>query len=363
MTRNNKESTRELKYMNRRDTPETDNEDGSQGGGIKAGHGRRQGQKQTESCAERAHVMTSVYENTSYNLMLTLSGMKDLKFKYVLIFMSFSVYLLIILLNIMLIVTILLDKSLHKPMYIFVCNLCFNEVYGTTGFYPKFIHDLFSSSNEISYSECMTQVVIIYSSFMCEYTILVIMAYDRYVAICRPLEYHSIIKTNTVAKALIYSWAFPFIIGLPTIILTIQMPLCGSTIDKLYCDNWSIVKLSCIPSTALNTYAFFAICVFMAHALVVLLSYQRLVFACRNSRDNKRKFMQTCGPHLLSLLNFTTAVLFDLMFSRYGSKDFPESLRNFFQVEVFVIPPLLNPLMYGLKLSEVRRRLFKSIKY
>ncbi|XP_066502528.1 olfactory receptor 52H1-like [Hoplias malabaricus] len=294
---------------------------------------------------------------TSHTFVFDLSGMKGLTPKYLFVVLSLLVYLLIILLNMMLILTILLEKALHEPMYFFVCNLCFNEVYGTTGFYPKFTYDLLSASSVITYIGCSTQSFVIYTSFMCEYTTLVLMAYDRYVAICRPLEYHSIIKTNTVAKALIYSWAFPFIIGLPNIILTSQMPLCGSTIDKLYCDNWSIVKLSCIPSTANNVYGFFAICVFLAHALVVLLSYQRLVVACRNSRDNKRKFMQTCGPHLLSLLNFTTAVLFDLMFSRYGSKDFPESLRNFFQVEVLVIPPLLNPLMYGLKLSEVRRRL------
>ncbi|XP_072518603.1 olfactory receptor 52D1-like [Salminus brasiliensis] len=307
--------------------------------------------------------MTSVYDNrTLYNFMFTLSGMKNLEPKSIFIFISLLVYLLIILLNIVLICTIVLNKSLHEPMYLFICNLCFNELYGATGFYPKFLYDLFSSSHVISYIGCITQSIIIYSSYMCEYTTLVIMAYDRYVAICRPLEYHKIIGTHTVAKALLYSWAFPFIVGLPNIITTSHLPLCGLEIDKLYCDNWSVVKLSCSPGTANNIYGFIVICVFMAHAVIVLLSYQQLIVACRNSADNKKKFMQTCGPHLLSLMNFTIAVLFDLMFSRYGSKDFPEHLRNFFQVEILVIPPIFNPLMYGLKLTEVRKRLFQKCK-
>ncbi|XP_022531682.2 olfactory receptor 52D1-like [Astyanax mexicanus] len=311
----------------------------------------------------RTLTTTSVYDNrTSYNLMLTLSGMKNLEPKSVFIILSLSVYLFIILLNTVLIVTIILNKPLHEPMYLFICNLCFKELYRATGFYPSFLYLLFSSSHVISYIGCMTQSFIIYTSYMCEYTTLVIMAYDRYVAICRPLEYHRTISTHTVAKALLYSWAFPFIMGFPNVIITSLLPLCGSEIDRLYCDNWSIVKLSCLPGTASNIYGFIVIGVFLAHGVIVLLSYQRLIVACRNSADNKKKFMQTCGPHLLSLLNFTVAVLFDLMFSRYGSKEFPEHLRNFFQIEILVIPPILNPLMYGLKLTEVRKRLFQKCK-
>uniref|UniRef100_A0A4W4E1R6 Olfactory receptor n=1 Tax=Electrophorus electricus TaxID=8005 RepID=A0A4W4E1R6_ELEEL len=306
--------------------------------------------------------MTLPYENTSYIVLFTMSGMKDLMPKHVFLLLSLSVYLLIIFLNLTLIITIILEKSLHEPMYLFVCNLCLNELYGTTGFYPKFMYDLFSPSHVISYIGCLTQSFVIYSSFMCEYTTLVVMAYDRYVAICRPLEYHIIIGTQTAAKAILYSWAFPFIAGLPTVIFTSQMPLCGSHIDKLYCDNWSIVKLSCVPSTANNVYGFVVICIFTAHAIFVMFSYQRLVVACTKSNDSKKKFMQTCVPHLLSLSNLTVALLFDTMFSRYGSKEFPEHLRNFVQVEVLVIPPLLNPLMYGLKLSGVRNRLFCRCK-
>ncbi|XP_036444546.1 olfactory receptor 142-like [Colossoma macropomum] len=299
-------------------------------------------------------------DNTSLTPIFVLSGMKHLTPKYLFVFLSLSVYLLIILLNLMLIVTILLEKSLHEPMYLFVCNLCFNGLYGTTGFYPKFIYDLLSPSPVISYVGCFTQSFVIYSSFTCEFTILVTMAYDRYVAICRPLEYHNILRTQTVAKAILYSWAFPFLLLLPHLVLTVQLPLCGSSIDRLYCDNWSIVKQSCIPTTTINALSFTLLLIVMAHAFIVMFSYQRLIVACRNSSDNKRKFIHTCGPHLVSLMNFSIALLFDIIFSRYGSEDFPEHLRNAFQVEILVIPPIVNPLIYGLKLSEIRKRLFQK---
>ncbi|XP_076835680.1 olfactory receptor 52D1-like [Brachyhypopomus gauderio] len=294
--------------------------------------------------------------------MFILAGLIDLEPKYVFVFLALSVYLLIIFLNLSLIMVIILEKSLHEPMYLFLCNLCLNELYGTSGFYPKFIYDLFSSSYMISYSGCMIQAVIIYSSFMCEFTTLVIMAYDRYVAICKPLEYNSAVSTKTVTKAILYTWSFPFIVGLPNVILASQLPLCGVHIDRLYCDNWSFAKLSCIPSNNINVYGFTLLGIFMAHALVIMFSYQRLLAACKNSAENKKKFIGTCGPHLLSLLNFTIAELFDLLFSRYGSKDFPGHLRNAFQVEILLIPPLLNPLIYGLRLSEIRKRLFQNYR-
>ncbi|XP_026861955.2 olfactory receptor 52E4-like [Electrophorus electricus] len=284
----------------------------------------------------------------------------DLKPTCVFLFLALLVYLLIIFFNLTLIVTIILEKSLHEPMYLFLCNLCLNELYGTSGFYPKLIYDLFSSSYMISYTGCMMQAVIIYSSFMCEFTTLVVMAYDRYVAICRPLEYNNTVSTQTVKKALLYTWIFPFILGFPNVMLASQLPLCGSNIDRLYCDNWSFAKLSCIPAKIINIYGFTLLGIFMAHALIIMYSYQRLLVACKNSADNKKKFIGTCGPHLLSLINFTTAALFDLLFSRYGSKDFPDHLQNAFQVEILVIPPLLNPLIYGLRLSEIRKRLFRK---
>ncbi|MBN3299180.1 O52D1 protein, partial [Amia calva] len=244
-------------------------------------------------------------------------------------------------------------------MYIFVCNLCVNGLYGTAGLYPKLLADFLSDSHVISYSGCFLQIFVIYNSLMCEFTILTVMAYDRYVAICKPLQYHSIMTYLTISKFLLISWVLPFCESTIGLFLTIRLPLCGSHIDKLYCDNWSIVKLSCIDNIINNVYGYIFILVHVSEALFIVYSYIHIVRACVKSREERGTFLQTCFPHLFTVIIFTTAIVFDLMYSRYGSKTIPQALRNFMAVEFQVIPPFLNPLIYGLKLRHIRRRVMR----
>ncbi|XP_066556106.1 olfactory receptor 51B5-like [Amia ocellicauda] len=297
-------------------------------------------------------------ENSSY--VFTLSGLNNIRGNKDTYFsLTLLAYLLIIFVNCTLIVTILREKSLHEPMYILLCNLCVNGLYGTAGLYPKLLADLLSDTHVIPYTACFLQVFVIYSSVLCDFSTLTVMAYDRYVAICRPLQYHSVITTQAVGKLILFSWLFPFFCILVLISLTARLTLCGSHIEKLYCENWAIVRLSCVPTTTNNVYGYIVIFVFLAHVFFILYSYVKLIIASSKSREDRGKFMQTCLPHLLTLINFTVALFFDTMYSRYGTKDFPQSLRNFLALEFLIIPPLFNPLVYGLKLTQVRRAVLR----
>ncbi|XP_061105401.1 olfactory receptor 52B2-like [Conger conger] len=300
-------------------------------------------------------------DNISFTMVFTLTGFKETKAnKYTYFVLTSFVYLLINLFNLTLIVTIILERALHEPMYIFLSNLCFNGVCGTAGFYPKFLSDLLYDTHLISYNGCILQAFVIYSYILCEYATLFIMSYDRFVAICKPLDYHMIMTSQTIGKLIFYSWSFPFIGVFIGLMLTSRLQLCGSHIDKSYCDNWSVVKLSCVSTTINNVYGYCLIFSVIAHVTFIVLSYIKLINACIKSKESKKIFMKTCLPHLLSLINFTIAILFDILFSRYGSRDFPPSLRNFLQLEFLIIPPLLNPIIYGLKLTEIRNRIFRK---
>ncbi|XP_048119958.1 olfactory receptor 6N1-like [Alosa alosa] len=145
--------------------------------------------------------MPEMMENVSTFKFFILSGLQDSGvYKPLYFLLAFVLYILIIIVNLTLIFIVTVDKSLHEPMYIFICNLCANGLYGTVGFYPKFLLDLQSDIHIISYSWCLLQTYVIYNSALCEMSVLTVMSYDRYVAICRPLQYHSILTPRAVSN-------------------------------------------------------------------------------------------------------------------------------------------------------------------
>ncbi|XP_015196818.2 olfactory receptor 1496-like [Lepisosteus oculatus] len=299
-------------------------------------------------------------ENLSDAIIFNLTGLNETRsHKYVFFTFTFLFYLLIIFLNLTLIATVLLEKSLHEPMYIFICNLSINTLYGTAGFYPKLLADFLSDTHVISYTGCLIQAFVIYSSVLCEFSNLTIMAYDRYVAICKPLEYHSIMNILTVGKFVLMLWILTFSETVIPMFLTLRLSLCGSQIDRLYCDNWSMVKLSCVDTTLNNIYGYIVVIVHIIQAFFIVYSYIEIIRECLKSSEGRSKFLQTCLPHLITLINFSVTTVFDVMFARYGSRNTPQALRNIMAVEFLVIPPLLNPLVYGLNLKQIRRRFLR----
>ncbi|XP_076011003.1 olfactory receptor 5B21-like [Genypterus blacodes] len=293
--------------------------------------------------------------NTTIISTFSLSGLNDTTNHRVSLFcLTFLCYSVILLVNVTLIVTIILEENLHEPMYIFLCNLCFNSLYGTAGFYPKFLFDLLSGTHVISYSGCLMQIFVIYSYASTEFSILALMAYDRYVAICRPLEYHSIMTRHKVVLLVCFSRLVPLLCQAIVMMMTAKLELCGSHIQKLYCDNWSVINLACSSIAINNIVGFIVIFLYFGHDLLIFCSYVQLVKFALKSKEIRRKFMQTCVPHLLCLFNVTVALLFDLMYARYGSNSVSQSVKNFMAVQFVTIPPIVNPIIYGIILTKVR---------
>uniref|UniRef100_A0A671VYU6 Olfactory receptor n=1 Tax=Sparus aurata TaxID=8175 RepID=A0A671VYU6_SPAAU len=296
--------------------------------------------------------------------MFFLSGLNETdKHRITLFLLTLLCYCVILLVNISVIVTIIIDKNLHEAMYILLCTFCMNGLYGTAGFYPKFLWDLLSPVHAISYSGCLVQAQVMYSFACADLSILSVMAYDRYVAICRPLEYHSVMSKQRVIVLACLSWLTPFCVMGINVFLTTRLKLCSPFIARLFCVNWIIVKLACFPSetTISSIVAYIAIVMYVCHGFFIVWSYMYLIKTCVNSIENRAKFMQTCVPHLTSLLVFLVAISFDVLSMRFGSKDLPQTLQNIVAVEFLVIPPLMNPLIYGFKLTKIRNRILGVI--
>ncbi|XP_022597019.1 olfactory receptor 142-like [Seriola dumerili] len=305
-------------------------------------------------------------DNVSLITMFFLSGLNETRnHQFTLFTLTLLCYCMILLVNICLIATIILDKNLHEPMYILLCTFCMNGLYGTTGFYPKFLWDLLSPLHIISYSGCLVQALVMYSFACSDLSILAVMAYDRYVAICRPLEYHSIMSKQRLFKLVCFSWLTPFCIMAVNIFLTSRLKLCSPYVTRLFCVNWIIVTLACFPTQTIinNIVAYITIIIYVCHGFFIVWSYMYLIKTCVNSIENRAKFMQTCVPHLFSLLTFLLTILFDVMSMRFGSKDLPRNLQNFVAIEFLVIPPIMNPLIYGFKLTKIRNRILAHVTF
>ncbi|XP_042350511.1 olfactory receptor 6N2-like [Plectropomus leopardus] len=297
-------------------------------------------------------------DNDSVLTFFRLSGLNyTVQHRIILFVLTLLCYSIIWIANVVLIITITVDRKLHEPMYIFLCNLCINGLYGTAGFFPKFLTDLVSDTHVISYAACLLQSYVIYSSCGADLSILAVMAYDRYVAICQPLMYHSVMTTQRISLLVAFFWLLPLFCMLANTMTIFQLKLCGSHIPKLYCSNSLIAKLACSTPLTNMSISYFNIIIYIFHFFFLVWSYIYLVKKCLTSTQGRKKFMQTCMPHLVSLFNFATAVLFDLMYARFGSRILSQSLQNFMAVEFLLIPPVITPLVYGLTLTAIRSRI------
>ncbi|XP_030633767.1 putative gustatory receptor clone PTE03 [Chanos chanos] len=290
---------------------------------------------------------------------ITFEGHAGLqKYKYVYFTIALTAYLLILFFNSFIICLIFKNKTLHEPMYILIAALFLNAIFGTTAFYPKLLIDFLSDKQIISYPACALQAFLIYTYGVSEFTLLSAMAYDRYVSISKPLQYATLVKMSTVKKMLLISWFFPaFEIGI-MVILTSRLKLCKFTLKKVYCDNYSIVKLSCGDTALNNYYGLFVLIISVFPALIfIVFSYIKILLIClRNSKDFRRKALQTCLPHLLIFVNFSVNCVFEVVQHRLEI-NIPETLRIIMIVESFCTPPLLNPIIYGLKLQEISKKI------
>ncbi|XP_049895604.1 olfactory receptor 52J3-like, partial [Epinephelus moara] len=187
----------------------------------------------------------------------------------------------------------------------------------------------------------------------------------RYAAICRPLVYHRIMSKQRLLTLVCFSWSAPFCMLGINVILTSRLKLCSPFITRLFCVNWMIVKLACFPADTMvnGIVAYITIFIYVFHGLFIVWSYMYLIKTCVNSIENRRKFMQTCVPHLTSLLTFLVTIVFDLMNMRFGSKDLPQTVQNFIEIQFLVIPPIINPLIYGFKLTKIRNRFLHVITF
>nr|XP_046244279.1 olfactory receptor 142-like [Scatophagus argus] len=277
-------------------------------------------------------------------------------FKYFCFMTVMCLYTFIVSVNVLLIVIICMNRSLHEPMYIFLCSLFVNELYGSTGLFPFLLVQILSDVHTVSASVCFLQIYCVHSYGAVEYLNLAIMSYDRYLAICYPLQYNTRMTYKKIAILIALTWLYPLLACIAIIYLNSHLQMCGNTIHKVYCDSHSVVKLACSDSLVVNVYGLTASFGIIFGALIfIIYTYMKILKVCfSGSKQTRQKAVSTCTPHLASLINFSVGASFELIQSRFNMNNVPNMMRIFLSLYFLTCQPLFNPVMYGLKLSKIR---------
>ena len=301
--------------------------------------------------------------NETYNsLTLQLEGLKVTEksvypaFAFLLFF-----YLLIMIMNVGIFVLICIERSLHQPMYLLFCNLPINDIIGISLLVPRLLADILTPPSErfINYYECAVQAFFAHLFGAMSHTILMIMAYDRYVAICYPLRYAVIMNNKMVIKLIVSAWAVSVVLVAILLGLTIRLNTCRTLITHPYCDNPSLFKLSCESVFINNVYGLtFTVVLLTSSISGVFLTYVKITAVCLTSKNKalNSKALKTCSTHLAVYL-----ILLFCGMSAIALHRFPQysDYRKLSSILFHIVPSGLNPIIYGVQSKEIRKLLSK----
>ncbi|XP_056468344.1 olfactory receptor 142-like [Gadus chalcogrammus] len=290
-----------------------------------------------------------------YFILTAYLDMGYLKYLYFVIVLM--LYIVIVFANALLIVTICMKRSLHEPMYVFLCSLLVNQLYGSAGLFPFLLLQITSDTHTISRSMCFLQIYCLYTYASVEVCNLAVMSYDRYLAICCPLHYKARLTSCKVALLIALVWLYSFIKFLITLCLNLRLKLCGNVIDRLFCFNYDVVLLACSDTTLNNIYGLYGIFLSVLVPLIpILFSYTKILRVCVvGSKETRQKAVSTCSPHIASLINFSFGCCFEIFQSRFNTTSVPRIIRIVLSLYLVTIQGLFNPIIYGLRLSKIRQ--------
>uniref|UniRef100_A0A8D0G4G7 Olfactory receptor n=1 Tax=Sphenodon punctatus TaxID=8508 RepID=A0A8D0G4G7_SPHPU len=295
--------------------------------------------------------------NRSSPLDFILIGIPSLEAVHFWIAFPFcSMYVLAILGNLTILFVVKREPSLHLPMYYFVCMLAALDLVLTTSTIPKILAIFWFHSHTIGFEACVIQMFFIHGFSAVESGVLLAMAFDRYVAICTPLRYTSILTNSIIVK--IGCAAFVRGIGLmtPLTCLVSRLPYCGSkVISHSYCEHMSVVKLACGDTTLNNIYGITAATfVVGSDSIFIAVSYALILRAVMSlsSKEARLKSFRTCGSHVCVILLFYTPGLFSFYTQRWGH-GIPTHIHILLADLYLVMPPMLNPIIYGIKTKQI----------
>ncbi|XP_072265039.1 olfactory receptor 11A1-like [Pyxicephalus adspersus] len=292
-----------------------------------------------------------------------LLGFQNLQNLKMLFFMSLLlVQCMTISANIFILLVVVSMQHLHTPMYFFLSQLASAEMMFTINIIPNLLHLILVEGSVISVTGCVTQFYIFSVSTNAESFFLTLMSYDRYMAICNPLHYNSLMSLNFCLQLAVVTWIFSFVSTLIVIVQLCTLQFCGSNIiDHYYCDLTPLLEHSCSDVSLVKTQIFlFSIPIAMFPFIFIIVTYLRIVITILRipSSIGKEKAFSTCSSHLAVVCTYylTLITIYVIPKSKHAL-----NLNKSMSLLYTVVTPLMNPIIYTLRNKEIRNIFVKWI--
>ncbi|XP_068521817.1 olfactory receptor 14C36-like [Anas acuta] len=291
-------------------------------------------------------------------LLLAFADTRELQLLHFALFLG--IYLAALLGNGLIITAVACDHHLHTPMYFFLVNLALLDLGGISASVLKAMDNFLSGKRTISYAGCAAQVFLVFFFYSSEISLLTVMAYDRYIAICKPLHYGTFLSSRACARMAAAAWGSGFLHAVLHTASTFSLPLGrGNALHQFFCEIPQILKLSCSDSylreVRITTVSAFLVCGCFAF---VALSYVQIFRAVLRipSQQGRHKAFSTCLPHLAVVsLNVSTVIFAHLKPPSISSPSLDLVLAFLY----LVVPPALNPLIYSMRNQELKDAVWK----
>ncbi|XP_025314673.1 olfactory receptor 6C75-like [Canis lupus dingo] len=299
--------------------------------------------------------------HTKVTEFILLGLTDDPKWQVVLFIFLLVTYMCSVTGNLVIIFLTLTDPHLKTPMYFFLRNFSFLEMSFTSATIPRFLVTVVTGDRTISYNDCLAQVFFVILLGVTEFYLLTAMSYDRYVAICKPLHYMTIMSTRVCILLVFSSWLAGFLVIFPPVILMLKLDFCASNIiDHFVCDSSPILQLSCTNTHFLELMAFvLAVVTLMVTLTLVMLSYTHIIRTILRipSTSQRKKAFSTCSSHMIVVsLSYGSCIF---MYIKPSAKE-RVSLNKGVAVIITSVTPLLNPFIYTLRNQQVKQA-FKNM--
>ncbi|XP_074840430.1 olfactory receptor 52B2-like [Carettochelys insculpta] len=273
-------------------------------------------------------------------------------------------YIVILLGNFMVLFIVKQEQTLHTPMYLVLCVLAITDIITSTLVVPKALCIFWFKLKAITLPGCLTQMFFLNTTLIMQSAVLVIMAFDRYVAICNPLRYTTILTKSRIAKLGLVGLTRAVVLILPMPLILSRLPFCDNrTIPQTFCESIAVARLSCGDITINRVYGVVLMVLNMGlDQSLIALSYGLIIRAVLriSSRKTHQKALSTCTAHFCVLLLYCAPSLFSQMAHHFGKNIAPHVhilLANVY----LLVPSMLNPIIYGVKTKELRDKVLQYL--